>query len=80
MNSLNSRELKDLPPVLKVRELAQILAIADKTAYALVHSGRIRSIRLRRSYRIPKEAVMEYLMDGANAAPGIAGTPKQEGT
>ena len=80
MDSLNSIELKDLPPVLKVRELAQILSIADNTAYALEHSGRMRSIRLRRSYRIPRDAVVEYLMDGANAAPSIAGTTKQEGT
>lgn len=78
MDSLNMIELEKLPPVLRVKELAQILSITDSTAYALVHAGRIRSVRLRRSYRIPREAVMEYLMCGADATPGIARVTKQE--
>lgn len=80
MDSLNSIALEKMPPVLRVRELAQILSITDNTAYALVRTGRIRGVRLRRSYRIPREAVMEYLMDGANAASGIAGvtTPEEQ--
>lgn len=78
MDSLKSTELMNLPPVLRVKELAQILSITDSTAYGLVRTGRIRSIRLRRSYRIPREAVVEYLMCGANIAPGIAGVTTRE--
>jgi len=51
----------ELPLVLQVKELAAVLSISQKTAYALVRSGAIRSIRVGRSYRIPREAVKEYI-------------------
>ena len=38
-----------------------ILGIGRNTAYELVRSGQIRSIRIGRQLRIPKEAVQEYL-------------------
>ena len=52
---------ENLPLVLHVKELAEILSINQNTAYALVRSGQIRSIRTGRTYRIPKDAVIEYL-------------------
>ena len=51
----------NLPLVLHVKDLAEILSISHNTAYALVRSGQIRSIRTGRTYRIPKDAVIEYL-------------------
>ena len=54
----------DLPLVLNVKDLAQILSISQNTAYALVRSGQIRSIRTGRIYRIPKDALIEYLNKG----------------
>ena len=51
----------NLPLVLHVKDLANILSISQNTAYALVRSGQIRSIRTGRTYRIPKDAVIEYL-------------------
>lgn len=47
--------------VLTVEDLAQILAISKNTAYELVRSRKIRSIKVGRTYRIPKAAVDEYL-------------------
>lgn len=47
--------------VLKVEELAVILAIGRNSAYELVRSGKIRSVKVGRTYRIPKAAVDEYL-------------------
>ncbi len=52
---------KELPLVLKVEELMPILSIGRNTAYELVRSGQIRSVRIGRAYRIPREAVAEYL-------------------
>lgn len=52
---------ENLPLVLHVKDLAEILSISTNTAYALVRSGEIRSIRTGRTYRIPKDAVIEYL-------------------
>ena len=55
---------ENLPLVLHVKELAEILSISQNTAYALVRSGQIRSIRTGRIYRIPKDALIEYLNQG----------------
>ena len=52
---------ENLPLVLHVKDLAEVLSISQNTAYALVRSGQIRSIRTGRTYRIPKGAVIEYL-------------------
>lgn len=53
---------EQLPPVLRVKDLPQILSISHNTAYALIRSGEIRSIRIGRTYRIPREALAEYLL------------------
>ena len=50
--------------MLHVKELAEVLSISQNTAYALVRSGQIRSIRTGRIYRIPKDALIEYLNKG----------------
>ena len=55
---------ENLPLVLHVKELAEVLSISQNTAYALVRSGQIRSIRTGRIYRIPKDALVEYLNQG----------------
>lgn len=47
--------------VLKVDELAKILSIGRNTAYELVRSGKIRSVKIGRTYRIPLTAVDDYL-------------------
>ena len=52
---------ENLPLVLHVKELAEVLSISQNTAYALVRSGQIRSIRTGRIYRIPKDSLIEYL-------------------
>ena len=38
-----------------------ILGIGRNTAYELVRSGRLRSIRVGRQVRIPKNALIEFL-------------------
>ena len=57
------RSLDDLPMTLRVEELMPILGIGRNTAYALVRSGRLRSIRVGRQVRIPKNALIEFLED-----------------
>ena len=52
---------ENLPLVLHVKDLANVLSVSQNTAYALVRSGQIRSVRTGRTYRIPKDAVIEYL-------------------
>ena len=38
-----------------------VLDIGRNTAYELVRSGQIRSIRIGRQLRIPRDAVVEFL-------------------
>ena len=55
------RNLHDLPMTLRVEELMPILGIGRSTAYELIRSGQIRSIRIGRQIRIPRDALLEFL-------------------
>lgn len=59
MNSYHS--IEDLPLVLRVEDLIPILRVGRNTAYELIRCGQIRSIRVGKQLRIPKEALIEYL-------------------
>ena len=52
---------EDLPLALRVEDLMPILGIGRNTAYELVRSGQIRSVRVGRQLRVPKDAVVEFL-------------------
>ena len=56
--------IENLPKVLNVKNLAEILSVSHNTAYNLVRSGQVHSIRIGRAYRIPREAVDEFLQKG----------------
>ena len=51
----------DLPLTLRVEDLMPILGIGRNSAYELVRSGQIRSVKIGRQIRVPKEAVIDYL-------------------
>ena len=53
--------LDDLPLTLRVEDLMPILGIGRNTAYELVRSGQIKSIRIGRNIRIPKSEVIRFL-------------------
>lgn len=53
--------IETLPMTLSVEELMPILGIGRNTAYALVRNGQIRSIRIGKQIRIPRDAVVEFL-------------------
>lgn len=55
------RSFDELPLILKVDDLMPILGIGRNTAYALVRSGQIRSIRVGRQLRIPRDALIDFL-------------------
>lgn len=60
------RSLDDLPLVLRMEDLMSALDIGRNAAYELVRSGQIRSIRIGRQIRVPKDAVREYLFGAAH--------------
>ena len=53
--------LQDVPLVLCIEDLMAVLNIGRNAAYELVRSSQIRSIRIGTSYRIPRDAVEEFL-------------------
>lgn len=55
------RSFEELPLTLRVEDLMPILGIGRNTAYELVRSGKIRSIRIGKQLRIPKDALIKYL-------------------
>ena len=57
------RYFDELPLTLRVEDLMPILDIGRNTAYELVRCGTIRSIRIGKQLRIPKDALVEYLSD-----------------
>lgn len=61
MNNNIESYIATLPAVIKVKDLETILCISHNTAYDLVQSGKIRAIRIGNRWRIPREAVAEYL-------------------
>lgn len=61
MQTRRSCSLDELPLVLRAEDLMPILDIGRNTAYELVRCGQIRSVRIGRSIRVPKDAVAEYL-------------------
>ena len=55
------RALRARPLLLRVEDLMSILGIGRNTAYELIRSGQIRSVRIGRQIRIPREALLEFL-------------------
>lgn len=47
--------------VLTVDELMDYLAVGKSTAYKLLREEKIKAFRIGRVYKIPKEAVREYV-------------------
>jgi len=52
---------QEVPLVMSVRELAEILHIGRNSAYMLVNSGDIRVVRIGKTIRVPRKALNEYL-------------------
>ena len=57
------RSYDELPLTLRVEDLTSILDIGRNTAYELVRCKKIRTIRIGKQLRIPKQALIDYLSD-----------------
>ena len=58
-------ENNNLPLVLTIQDVAEILGIGKNTAYRLVQDGKLNAVRVGRQIRIPRTELYRY--------PGIAG-------
>ena len=50
------------PDVLNLEEMSELLQISTKTGRRLLNNGEIRSFRIGRSYRIPKQNLISFIM------------------
>ena len=55
------RSFDELPLTLRVEDLMPILGIGRNTAYELVRTKQIRSVKVGRQLRIPKQCLIDYL-------------------
>lgn len=46
---------------LTVAEVASVMRVSKMTVYRLVHNGELPAVRVGRSFRVPEDAVNEYL-------------------
>lgn len=55
------RSFDELPLTLRVEDLMPILGIGRNTVYELVRTKQIRSVKVGRQLRIPKQCLIDYL-------------------
>jgi excisionase family DNA binding protein len=53
---------------LTVGEIASIMSVSKMTVYRLVNAGHLPAIRVGRSFRVPEQAVYEYLRESWQGA------------
>ena len=58
----NERPLSEVS-FLTVKEVADVMRVSKMTVYRLVHSGELPAVRVGRSFRVPEQAVHDYLRD-----------------
>ena len=46
---------------LKVAEVATLMRVSRMTVYRLVHAGELPAVQIGRSFRVPEQAVHDYL-------------------
>lgn len=62
--------LNDCPEVLRVDEVAALLRVDRKTAYSLIQAGDLPAVRLGRSIRVTRSALLRFLgLDDEDRAP-----------
>ncbi len=46
---------------LTVAEVAEVMRVSNMTVYRLLHSGEMPAVRVGRSFRVPQDALEQYL-------------------
>ncbi len=58
--------LKEYPDILSVEQVSEVLGVSPKTCYKILRNGDICSLKVGRSYRIPKAHLFTYLSIGGD--------------
>ena len=59
---------EDYGDLLTVDEFCEMLSIGKNGAYQLLASGRVKAFRYNRVWKIPKQAVIEYVLTQSKLA------------
>lgn len=58
--SVSSEGLREVR-FLTVAEVAAVMRVSKMTVYRMVHAGELPAVRVGRSFRVPEQAVQDYL-------------------
>ena len=58
---MNIFSLSDVPLIMDVTNVAEILAVSPGTVYGLIRSKQLAAIRIGKKFRITRTALLEYL-------------------
>lgn len=61
---MQATRVEDLPDVLTVQQVAEVLQCSDKHVYGLAAKGALPRIKVGRLVRIPKRGLVELLNGG----------------
>lgn len=53
----------EYPDIVDVDEVMKILRIGKNKAYDLIHAGEIKSIKVGRAHKIPKQSIIDFIND-----------------
>ena len=53
--------------ILSVEDVMEILGIGKNAAYELFRSGEIKCFRLKNRWKVPKQAIIDYINEKTNA-------------
>ncbi len=54
-------DLRDLPMILRVSEVAEVLRVDPDTVYSMVHRGELPVIRVGRVFRFSRDQLMQFV-------------------
>lgn len=55
------QKISELSDLLTIDEMCKFLEISPKTGYRLIKGGELKAVKVGRSYRIPKQHLLEFL-------------------
>ena len=65
---MDNKETLRPPTLLTVREVAELLRVHQRTAYRLITGGTIKAIKIGSQWRVPEQALIEYIESGLKAS------------
>lgn len=52
---------ENIPEIMTLRECQELLKVGKNTMLELIHSGELSAFRIGNRWKIPKEAVVEFI-------------------